>query len=512
MIALWMAYATVVAGVVGLAAGVVDRIAGGALRQRRWAWVLALALSVAIPGWAAFRSPVPAAESEQTDGQPGRPVASEPASGVVAARLAELIARADTQTLVRFDAPFTIGWGIAVAFALAAYAAANVSLARRRRVWRAAVLDGQAVLLARGVGPAVVGALRPEIVVPEWALGLPDDQRALMIEHERQHVRAKDPLVLHAAAIIALLMPWNVAAWWLNRRLRLAVELDCDARVLARGGDPAVYGALLLDVCSRPRRPGALLSPALLERTSSLATRILAMNPTRTRFARWRIALGTGAALGLIILACDMPSPEILAPNGKDEASKRLYGKLETVVASDGVVGLRKTVARYFPVVARGEGEASILFLVKSDKGDVVLTEAQPASDFARMPMRRDASAPRPEPSDPAGEAAELEMKVRDIPVEMVKLRAYEGEARALHTKIAGNEFEERVKVLPPMKLRQSQALLVLPTGVGALKPDDIASIDVSKHAAGTVAPKAVSIISIVLKPGAVVPLTERVP
>jgi beta-lactamase regulating signal transducer with metallopeptidase domain len=109
------------------------------------------------------------------------------------------------------------------------------------------------VLLAPAIGPAVVGALRPTIVVPEWSLDLSDEQRALMLAHEREHVRARDPLVLHAAAMVALLMPWNVAAWWLNRRLRLAVELDCDARVLAGGRDARSYGALLLDVCARRR-------------------------------------------------------------------------------------------------------------------------------------------------------------------------------------------------------------------------------------------------------------------
>jgi len=51
-----------------------------------------------------------------------------------------------------------------------------------------------------------------------------------------------------------------------------------------------------------------------------------------------------------------------------------------------------------------------------------------------------------------------------------------------------------------------------LPSGVGAIQPDDIASIDITKHAAGAVAPNAVSIISIVLKPGAKVPLVAHKP
>jgi hypothetical protein len=56
------------------------------------------------------------------------------------------------------------------------------------------------------------------------------------------------------------------------------------------------------------------------------------------------------------------------------------------------------------------------------------------------------------------------------------------------------------------LKTRSNGAGVELPVGVGALRPEDIATIDVSKHAAGTVAPKPVSVIVIVLKKGAAVP------
>ena len=45
-----------------------------------------------------------------------------------------------------------------------------------------------------------------------------------------------------------------------------------------------------------------------------------------------------------------------------------------------------------------------------------------------------------------------------------------------------------------------------LRAGVGALQPNDIATIAVSKHAPGSLAPIAVSAVTIVLKPGAGVP------
>jgi beta-lactamase regulating signal transducer with metallopeptidase domain len=464
MIALWMLYAIVVSVTLGLAAAVVERAGRGKLTQRRWIWMTALGLTVALPVWAAFGPDSRRAGVTETvpggaalDG--GR--ASGPSTGI-SGEVAELIARADTKLLARLDSPLTAAWLAAALLAMAAYGAATLVLARRRRSWRAVEVDGHAVLLSPAVGPAVVGALRPRIVVPEWSLALPSAQRALMLEHEREHVRARDPLMLHGAAMIALLMPWNAGAWWLNRRLRLAVELDCDARVLAAGRDPREYGTLLLDVCSR-RTPGApFLAPALLERTSSLTKRILAMHPERTRFPHARIALGAAAALAIVMLACEMPSPEMLAPDGKDAAATRVFGTASEAVAARGTAELRATVARHFPEVARGEGGPAILYVVTTPDARVVFTETQAATELARMPAPpNDVEVPRPPAQRPTG------MKVRR----------------------PGPE--------------------ALPSGIGALRPDDIEAIDVSKHAAGVLAPAAVSVIQITLKPGAKVPLRQ---
>jgi hypothetical protein len=41
--------------------------------------------------------------------------------------------------------------------------------------------------------------------------------------------------VLGVALLVAVLVPWNLPVWRQLRRLRLAMEVDCDARVL-RGG------------------------------------------------------------------------------------------------------------------------------------------------------------------------------------------------------------------------------------------------------------------------------------
>src|SRR5439155_821474 len=114
--------------------------------------------------------------------------------------------------------------------------------------------------------------------------------------------------LLVAATAALLLAPWNPVVWWQVRRLRLAVEMDCDARVLARAGDAPAYGELLLRVGQRRARL-PLGAPALGEPVSFLGRRIRRMV---TALPRWRWAGATAAgivAAAAIIAACEAPRP-----------------------------------------------------------------------------------------------------------------------------------------------------------------------------------------------------------
>src|SRR6185437_16360485 len=100
--------------------------------------------------------------------------------------------------------------------------------------------------VAPDTGPAVAGWLRPRIVLPAWALHASRGDLELIVLHESEHIRARDPRLLFYAAAMVVLLPWNVVLWWLVHLLRLAIELDCDARVLRHAPDVAAYGALLI--------------------------------------------------------------------------------------------------------------------------------------------------------------------------------------------------------------------------------------------------------------------------
>ncbi len=199
-------------------------------------------------------------------------------------------------------------WVGASALILAGIAAGALVMRRRRGRWSAGRLAGVPVLVSAEVGPAVAGVVRPEIVVPRWTLGWAEPLQRLLVRHEAEHIRAGDPRLILAATVAAALVPWNPAAWWQLRRLRLAVEMDCDTRTLRGGADVATYGDLLL-------RVGALGSgvafsaAAFAEPRSFLERRIRAMTSRPPRNRSTRAAAFAGLTLGVASAGYALPAP-----------------------------------------------------------------------------------------------------------------------------------------------------------------------------------------------------------
>ena len=243
MIAAWMLYCTGVALLLGAAAAAVEQTARLLGRPGRWLWAGALVATLAVPLAARYRPsgfqsvaiPIPTAQSAS------------------ATRASPLMTTARSGALPRrsvswddLDRPLVVLWGVLSLSLLGFFGVGAVRLRRLGRHWRPAAIDGTPVLLSASLGPAVIGVVRCRLVVPAWTLELEPSLRELMLAHEREHVRAGDPRLLAAAGLLLVLMPWNPGLWWQWRRLRLAVEMDCDARVLRGNPDRARYGNLLL--------------------------------------------------------------------------------------------------------------------------------------------------------------------------------------------------------------------------------------------------------------------------
>jgi beta-lactamase regulating signal transducer with metallopeptidase domain len=270
----------------GLAALFFER-ALPAASPRRWIWTLVIPVSVFLPGYYRFHHSW--------------------SVGDMMAQQAAGIASLDTsinRVWITISAVLLL-WGLASAWRVSRV----VSLSRKGQgnTNGIAVIDGVPVVVTDAIGPATVGLLRSRVLLPRWVLALPGAERQYVVRHEEEHRRAHDGRLLFVMSLPLLLMPWNLAMWWQIRRLCLAVEMDCDNRVVHGLGNATAYGELLLKV-ARATSGAPRLQPAFLGGAGTLERRLTTLlAPTPLRHVQ-RFLLPV-AALGLTVIVLLMPHP-----------------------------------------------------------------------------------------------------------------------------------------------------------------------------------------------------------
>lgn len=307
MLLTWMAYATLVGALIAAGAFALDVLALRRGVATRFIWLSALVVTVIAPLLLTARAPRYTTRAHEVTPTPAVASPATPGSAPTPAspRASHLRVRA-LLLLLKIDPYLGRLWlAASLLYALVLLRAAIV-LARRRKQWHAVDIDDETVLLSADTGPAVVGAIRPRIVVPEWALSLDSSARSLMLQHELEHIRARDPILLAIAVLANAVFPWNAAVWAIARRLRLAIEIDCDRRVVGGLADPREYGELLLAVGAHRRTPLFFVA-SLAERSGFLEQRIKAMTPSLFRHPRV-------TAAGLVLLAVVVSTAAVRAP------------------------------------------------------------------------------------------------------------------------------------------------------------------------------------------------------
>src|SRR2546430_1653689 len=170
MIAAWMLYCVAIAVLFVVVGEALERALHLAGRATRWAWVAALVGSYVVPVAAWLRPnafgtlPVPLTQPVVA-GPPATaaPIPPQHLGGALPVPTRSF-------SLGDLDATLTWAWGLSSAALLLALGAAALRLAALRREWRAATVDGRAVLLSDNVGAVVAGLSRPRVVLPDWAL------------------------------------------------------------------------------------------------------------------------------------------------------------------------------------------------------------------------------------------------------------------------------------------------------------------------------------------------------
>jgi hypothetical protein len=129
-----------------------------------------------------------------------------------------------------------------------------------------------------------------------------------VIAHERSHLGAYDTQLLTIAVCLLACMPWNLMLWWQLRRLRLAIEIDCDARVLSLGYPVARYSETLIAV---GERQSASYAMTRYGSKSFLEQRIHNMLRKKTRHARVSALALACLGVGLAVCAAEVAPPKV---------------------------------------------------------------------------------------------------------------------------------------------------------------------------------------------------------
>ncbi|MYI07140.1 MAG: hypothetical protein F4059_07465, partial [Gemmatimonadetes bacterium] len=311
----WLGYAVTVAILLAVGALLLEKLCERTGSPRRFGWLAGLSLALVIPLTASPRAPAvdvaPAATGAQAPAEEPYwpPAPPEPATPLEAGIPGDPAATGGGAA----ERAALVLWGSTSLATLLLLCSVLIAAALARRRWDRRRIADEDVYVSRRFGPALVGVARPEIVIPRWVVRLGNAVGATVVRHEREHARARDHLVLLYGGIAVALMPWNPAVWWMFLRLRTAVEVDCDRRVLASGVSPAEYGDLLLDIGAR--RPGrTFFALAMASSGSMLERRLKAMRNQGIKARRSILALLGCAALSAVAIACGVPAPTGIAP------------------------------------------------------------------------------------------------------------------------------------------------------------------------------------------------------
>ena len=292
MIAAWMLWSAGI-GVLFLVAGLAaERLLTVYGRPTRWVWIVAGAATTAL---SVLR--IPGGAPEQAVPPPGyAPPLLEP--------LAVTVAR---DSLLRsFDDLLVLGWVVLSSLLVVTVLFAFARLVREGRSWQPGSLGHRTVLWSRDTGPTIVGLLRPRVVLPAWVRAIDSKEQRLILAHEEEHIRAGDARLRFLMTLPLFVFPWNPALWLQRHRLNLAVELDCDRRVMHRlPGHRHAYGNLLLRVGAGRNGLHRLALVSLSEGRSQLERRIRGLvekMPRARRIQASLLLLGAAAVVTLAVL------------------------------------------------------------------------------------------------------------------------------------------------------------------------------------------------------------------
>jgi len=302
-----MLYVVMIGVLLGIAALIAEYSARQRASSQRWIWLMTIVASIALPLIISSVTVQVPALIKPVDVP--KPIVLREVTSVHMPAVMYDLGMLELRTQPhRLDSLFHAVWLVASLLMLMALAVSGCLLYARKRRWANGQLGHTRVLIAPDVGPAVVGLLRPCIVVPTWLLQESATHQQAVLAHEQSHLDARDPQMLTVALCLLIFMPWNLPLWWQLLRLRRAIEVDCDARVLRSGQAMTQYCETLIRVGqNQSRYIGAVA--AMSESGSFLEQRIKIMLLKPGKWAHLAALAMIAASVGMAAFAAQVTPP-----------------------------------------------------------------------------------------------------------------------------------------------------------------------------------------------------------
>jgi len=151
---------------------------------------------------------------------------------------------------------------------------------------------------------------QPVIVLPRSILSLAAEERAMIIRHETEHLRAAHPLHLFLQRLVEAVFWFHPLVWWSSRQAVCSREFYCDNQSVHSSNEALVYLKSLLHFAEQQKRGWKTLSagfafknsPSLIQqRAHRLTTCDWSSSQTLTRY-RWDIPVILATALLSVLL------------------------------------------------------------------------------------------------------------------------------------------------------------------------------------------------------------------
>ena len=167
--------------------------------------------------------------------------------------------------------------------------------------------------------PAVIGWLRPVILLPLSAMaGLTPQMFEAILAHELAHIRRHDYLLNLLQTVVATLLFYHPAVWWVGTKIREERENCCDDLAVAACGDALFYARALTALenmrCAAPRLTVAATAGSLLARIRRV---VEAGQPAGSPAITWLAGLIAVLILGALWAA----HPVSIAYRGREATS-----------------------------------------------------------------------------------------------------------------------------------------------------------------------------------------------